>query len=187
MASVPSQIHLTHLLMLGLTRCRQRWAHCCPVLVPMYRATSLHLLPSCACKRDVPTQSPLVHGAMSKTCTPEIRWNARPALPGTGPVGRPPRRSRDSTAARAGCSQHRTLQHCARTDHAPPSSVPCDEPNNGIISKHARTDRSPAILPWPRTWRRAGLGPVSPGRSPPIQPPISTVWALRGTHNPNTT
>lgn len=52
--------------MFGFTLCLHRCAHCCPVLVPMTRAMSLHRLPYSRCNASKSSSSRVDHGRVSR-------------------------------------------------------------------------------------------------------------------------
>ena len=79
-AASSSAVHLS-LRMSGLTLCRQRWAHCCPVRPGMARATTLHRLPCCCWCRARSSSSASSHAPV---CGGGRRGGGR----GRGRVGR---------------------------------------------------------------------------------------------------
>lgn len=62
--SSSSSVHRSR-RMFGLTRCRHRCAHCCPVLVPMSFEISLHLFPYFFWSLSNSPSSASVHGTLS--------------------------------------------------------------------------------------------------------------------------
>lgn len=69
--------------MLGLTLCRQRCAHCCPVLVPIARPISLHLFPCSLWSINKLVSSSTDHGLVSRELSRGMETRTRARLRNT--------------------------------------------------------------------------------------------------------